>query len=85
MSAKTADAADNLAACVPGQQVTVLRVKMNDYSAPTVRRLAEIGIRPGAKVEAGQKTAGGGRVVCVAGAQIALDSATLKSIEVTSA
>ncbi len=37
------------------------------------RRLAEMGIRPGATVRVMYRTTGGGRVVSVGGARVALD------------
>ena len=57
----------------------VMRTPDNHF---VVRRLAELGIRPGAQLTAGQKTPGGGRIVGVAGAQLALDRATLHMLEV---
>lgn len=47
-----------------------------------VRRLAALGVRPGALVTLGHRTAGGGRVVAVAGSRIALDRDVLAGIEV---
>ncbi|MCH8612161.1 FeoA family protein [Arsenicicoccus dermatophilus] len=46
------------------------------------RRLAELGLRTGATVEVVHRTAGGGRVVAVAGARIALDRRTAQGIQV---
>ena len=46
-------------------------------------RLAEIGIRRGQVVSAMRRTTGGGRVVAVGRARIALDRATCRSIMVT--
>ncbi|WP_297751316.1 FeoA family protein [uncultured Tessaracoccus sp.] len=57
----------------------VVRTPGNHF---VVRRLAELGIRPGAQITAGQRTPGGGRVVGVAGAHLALDRATLRMLEV---
>ena len=57
----------------------VVRTPDNHF---VVRRLAELGIRPGAQITAGQRTPGGGRVVGVAGAHLALDRATLHMLEV---
>jgi ferrous iron transport protein A len=47
-----------------------------------VRRLAELGLRPGAHLRSVQRTAGGGRVVDVAGSRIALGRRLLTVIEV---
>jgi ferrous iron transport protein A len=46
------------------------------------RRLAELGLRRGAQERVVQRTAGGGRVVAVGGARVALDRATLVGIAV---
>lgn len=46
------------------------------------RRLRELGLRPGASVTVGQRTAGGGRVVICGTARYAIDAATLRAIEV---
>ncbi len=46
------------------------------------RRLAEMGLRAGARVRTMQKTAGGGRIVDVAGARIALGRDVLAQIGV---
>lgn len=45
-----------------------------------VRRLAELGIRRSAVLVPGHRTAGGGRVVEVAGCRIALAAAVLETI-----
>jgi ferrous iron transport protein A len=47
-----------------------------------VRRLAELGIRSGAEVMVLHKTVGGGRVLAVGDARIALDRQTLSAIPV---
>lgn len=65
-----------------GSNAVVTNIVEAPDSRPVVRRLAELGIRPGAQVIAGQKTPGGGRVVSVAGAQLAIDRATLRMLEV---
>ncbi|GMA20539.1 ferrous iron transport protein A [Arsenicicoccus piscis] len=44
------------------------------------RRLAELGLRPGAVVQARSRTSGGGRVVAVDGSRIALDRATVSGL-----
>ena len=46
------------------------------------RRLAELGLRAGAQVTVLHRTAGGGRVVAVDDARVALDRATLRAIPV---
>ncbi len=44
------------------------------------RRLAEMGLRPGAHIEVLHRTTGGGRVVSVDGARVALDADLSKAI-----
>lgn len=52
-------------------------------SAPGLtRRLAELGIRPGATVTVIQHTSGGGRVIDTGSARYAIDHRTLTRIEV---
>lgn len=46
------------------------------------RRLAELGLRAGARVHVVQRTAGGGRLVAVEDARIALDRGTLRLVPV---
>ena len=46
------------------------------------RRLAELGLRPGAEVVVLHRTAGGGRVVAVDGARLALGRTVLRAIPV---
>ena len=42
---------------------------------PTLcRRLAEMGVRPGAHIRVLHRTSGGGRVIAVGGARLALDA-----------
>lgn len=51
--------------------------------APATRlRLAELGLRPGEQITVTHRTSGGGRVVSVDHCRIALDRATLRSVEV---
>lgn len=59
-------------------------VRVDHVDAPHVtrRRLAELGVRPGARVEVMSVTAGGGRVLAVSGSRIALDRATAAGIAV---
>lgn len=47
-----------------------------------VRRLAELGVRPGASLTVVQRTAGGGRVIDTGSARYAVDNRTLHHIEV---
>ena len=48
-----------------------------DFPLPERRRLAELGLRPGAVVTVMGRTAGGGRVLGVGTARVALDRRTL--------
>lgn len=66
----------------PGVVTCVLRTESN---AAAVKRLAELGLRRGATITAGQRTPGGGRVIGVADAWLALDAATLASMHVSPA
>lgn len=54
-------------------------------SCPNVslRRLAELGLRPGAAVRCVVRTAGGGRVVDIAGSRVALGREVLRAVAVT--
>jgi ferrous iron transport protein A len=45
------------------------------------KRLGAFGVRPGAPVEIVQRTAGGGRILGVAGSRIALDRSILAAID----
>ncbi|MCA0435455.1 MAG: ferrous iron transport protein A [Actinobacteria bacterium] len=47
---------------------------------PAQRRLAELGIRPGARVAVLRRTAGGGRILGVADSRVALDAGTARTI-----
>ena len=57
-----------------GARLTLVRV---DAPTQTIRMLAALGLRRGCQFTVNHVTAGGGRVVQVAGARIALDSALL--------
>ncbi len=57
-----------------------VRVSGADTPADLTRRLAELGVRAGAVVRCLQRTAGGGRVVDVAGARIALGREVLRAV-----
>ncbi|AKT50162.1 FeoA family protein [Arsenicicoccus sp. oral taxon 190] len=59
-----------------------VRLGLVDLPLAPRRRLAELGLRTGATVEVLHLTAGGGRVVAVAGARIALDRSTAAGIQV---
>ena len=45
------------------------------------RRLAEMGVRPGARIRVMHQSAGGGRVLAVDGSRIAIDAHLAASIE----
>ncbi|MEZ5185677.1 MAG: FeoA family protein [Candidatus Nanopelagicales bacterium] len=45
------------------------------------RRLAEMGVRPGSHIRVLYRTTGGGRVVAVGGARVALDSGLASAIQ----
>ena len=55
-----------------------------DSNPQVCRRLGELGVRPGQRVELLQRTAFGALVLGVGGMRIALDRATARSITVTS-
>jgi ferrous iron transport protein A len=59
---------------------TPVRVATAQSPADLTRRLAELGLRPGAVVRCLHRTAGGGRVVDVDGARIALGRAVLRGV-----
>lgn len=73
----------DLACCQRGTGGIVTCVLRTAANASTVRRMAELGLRRGAVIEAGQKTPGGGRVITVAGSQLALDADTLRFLHVS--
>lgn len=60
------------------------RVVIGRPGCPTgqARRLTELGLRAGAHVRVLMRTAGGGRVVAVEDARIALDRGTLRRVPV---
>jgi ferrous iron transport protein A len=51
-------------------------------SHPSSRRLTELGLRPGAEVHVMRRTSGGGRLLGVGPARMALDGATLRALQV---
>lgn len=59
-----------------------LRVLSTDGPPGLTRRLAELGVRAGSHVRCVQRTAGGGRVVDVAGSRIALGRDVLASVHI---
>jgi ferrous iron transport protein A len=68
--------------CPLGQQATLCQVA----AEPAVRRrLAELGLRCGARVVATQRTAGGGCVVATGDTRVALDRVSAASLSVTTA
>ncbi|MGA4508386.1 FeoA domain-containing protein [Propionibacteriaceae bacterium G1746] len=75
----------DLQACRAGTDGVVTCVLRDAHNAAAVRRLAELGLRPGASVVAGRQTPGGGRVVGVADAWLALDAATLRIVHLAPA
>jgi ferrous iron transport protein A len=50
--------------------------------AGTIRRLAALGLRPGAQVTLLHNTSGGGRVALVGGTRVALGPGVLKQVQV---
>ena len=68
--------------CQAGVNGVVTCVRRTPENLAAVRRLAEMGIRRGASIVLGQKTPGGGRIVSVAGSQLAVDAQTLRLLHV---
>lgn len=66
-----------LAHAALGAEVRVLGA---DAPPPLARRLAELGLRAGTHVRCLRRTAGGGRVVDVAGARVALGRDVLLAV-----
>ncbi len=56
-----------------------------EVTATHARRLAELGLRAGARVRVLLDTVGGGRVVAIGAGRIALDGATCRRIPVSGA
>lgn len=56
-------------------------------SAPprVLRRLAELGVRAGTQLTVLRRTAGGGRILAVAGSRVAVDAWTARTIELVGA
>lgn len=63
-----------LAQASVGQSLTLRRA---EGSPDFCRRLAALGLRRGARISVVQRTAGGGRIIAVAGGRIALDKSVL--------
>jgi len=63
-----------------GQLVTV--VDRSRSSGATARRLAELGIRPGATLRIQSRTSGGGAILAIGDDRIAVSRQILDSIEV---
>lgn len=57
-------------------------LKAPDVPAPMARRLAELGLRAGERVQVMHRTAGGGRLLAVGDTRIAIDRQTARSIPV---
>ena len=53
-----------------------------DLPADSQRRLAELGLRPGAPIRVAQRATGGGVVVDLAGSRLALDRRTASAVRV---
>lgn len=68
-----------LAAAPLGEPLTLMR---SDANPELCRRLAALGLRRGAQLRLVNRTAGGGRVVSVAGSRIALDRSMLDCLHV---
>lgn len=72
-----------LRAALLGRRLVITTLSVDDV-AP-LRRLAELGLRPGAPVRCVRRTAGGGRIVDVAGSRVALGRDLLERITVVEA
>lgn len=57
-----------------------MRITDTSKAAGMARRLGELGVRPGAVVQCAHGTAGGGRVIEVGGARLALGRSVLQSV-----
>ena len=78
-AARCADCLD-LQRWAAGRSGVLTCVLRGSVSPGVIRRLAELGLRPGAAVVAGRRTPGGGRVVQVAGSSLALDADLLRAL-----
>lgn len=70
----------NLALLPVGFDAVVARV---DVDGPLGARLAELGLRPGARVRPTHAAAAGARVVALGADRIALDRATCDRVQIT--
>ena len=58
-------------------------VRLSNTSAdPSSRRLAELGLRPGADIHVMRRTSGGGRLLGLGHSRMAVDRVTLRSLHV---
>jgi ferrous iron transport protein A len=64
-----------------------IELRVVGAAGPTAltRRLAELGLRTGSHVRCVQRTAGGGRIIDVAGSRIALGRDVLESVQTVEA
>lgn len=63
-----------------GVSHTISYVSEEFFNAQTLRRLAELGFRPGITVQTLQRTSGNGRVVAIDGVRYALDKHSTQNI-----
>lgn len=73
----------DLQGCPVGTRATIIGIVDQPGLQTPVRRLAELGLRAGAVIEAGQRTSGGGRVVSVDGSSLALGAPLLPLVQVS--
>ncbi|MCA1780882.1 MAG: ferrous iron transport protein A [Dermatophilaceae bacterium] len=66
-----------------GHRLVITALAVHDVVP--IRRLAELGLRPGAPVRCLRRTAGGGRIVDIAGARVAIGREILDLITVVEA
>ena len=66
-----------------GRRLVITTLSVDDV-AP-LRRLAELGLRPGAPVRCVRRTAGGGRILDIAGSRVAVGHDLLERITVAPA
>lgn len=59
-----------------------LVLRRPDLPVPLSRRLAELGLRAGAVVTVVRRTAGGGRIIGIGDARVALGRQTLRQVSV---
>lgn len=78
----TAESSSTLASVSLGDRVVI--TALGGSPGLPVRRLGELGLRPGASVRCLSRTAGGGRVIDIAGARVALGRDILRCVSVGS-